>query len=266
MLINLLGNAIKFTSRGQIVLALQAQTAGTGRAYRFSVTDTGPGIAEDTIRRLFQPFVQADESTSRKHGGTGLGLAIASRIVEQMGGELSVDSVPGAGATFWFEVHLPAAPPDLQPQDNLESGYTGYEQLAPAEDSDTLDVLVVEDNPVNQLYCQAVLERLGHRVSLAGDGFAAVEMAATRPFDLILMDCQMPILDGFQATLRLRQAETAAGMPRRRIVAVTATAMDEDRQRCIDAGMDDVLIKPFSPEDIARAIERSRNLVIAQPQ
>jgi signal transduction histidine kinase/ActR/RegA family two-component response regulator len=254
---NLLSNAVKFTERGQVRLSLQPEPALGAGGCRFSVIDTGPGIAAPAIDKLFQPFAQADGSTTRKYGGTGLGLAIASRIVEAMGSTLTVASTPGEGSTFGFAVRLPSAPRHLQHLDNEESGFSGFVELEPAGPDAALTVLVVEDNPVNQLYCQAVLEQLGHEVHLANDGLAAVQMAAARRYDLILMDCHMPVLDGFEATRRIRQQARASGAPQPAIVALTATAMAEDRLRCRDAGMDDLLAKPFTREEMAQLLGRA---------
>jgi two-component system, sensor histidine kinase len=251
---NLLGNAIKFTVHGSVSVNLDSAAELGEAGYHLTVADTGPGIAAEEIERLFQPFVQADSSTTRKHGGTGLGLAISRRMVEAMGGRLSVRSTPGQGAQFHVTLELQVAPPDSEPMSLRDSGFV---DLAPAPSSGaSLRVLLVEDNPVNQLYGQALLEQLGHEVHLAADGLQAVQRAGDIDYDLILMDCQMPVLDGFDATRRIRGSELERGAARVRIVAVTASAMAEDRRRCLDAGMDEVVSKPFSRDEMQALLER----------
>jgi signal transduction histidine kinase/ActR/RegA family two-component response regulator len=254
---NLLSNAVKFTERGQVGLSLGAVPGLGAEGYRLCVIDTGPGILPQAIDKLFQPFSQADGSTTRKYGGTGLGLAIASQIVKTMGGTLTVDSTPGAGSTFALTLCLPAAPSHLQHLNAAESGFSGLGELEPAGATAPLTVLVVEDNPVNQIYCQAVLEQMGHTVQLADDGLQALQMATDQPYDLILMDCQMPVLDGFEATRRIRAQERQRGARRQTIVALTASATDDDRQRCHDAGMDDLLLKPYTRDEMARLLGRA---------
>ncbi len=258
---NLLSNAIKFSATGPVRLSVQPEsvqqesTAGLSR-HRFCVQDSGPGIPAHVVGQLFQPFSQADASTSRRHGGSGLGLAIARQIVAAMGGVLALQSTSEAGSTFCFAIELPAAPEELRRPLVPDSVYTGLETLANPADAAALSVLLVEDNPVNQIYCQAVLEQMGHRVALANDGLEAVRMEAERRYDLILMDCHMPGLDGFDATRQIRRAESQRGARRRPIVALTAAAMFEDQQRCRDAGMDDVLTKPFNREQLGALLDR----------
>lgn len=251
---NLLSNAIKFTDKGQVCLSLRPVPASGLSAIQFCVRDTGQGIAPQAAKRLFLPFSQADRSTARKSGGSGLGLAIAKRLVQAMGGTLTLDSTIGVGSSFSFTLALPAAPPALRHAHAPESGFAGLGEPAVDAGRVALSVLLVEDDPVNQMVGQGLLEQLGHQVQLAGDGLQAVRMADERAYDLILMDCHLPLLDGFEATRRIRQIELRRGGKRQTIVALTATASHEDRRRCRDVGMDDVLLKPFTAAGLERVL------------
>jgi CheY-like chemotaxis protein len=217
---------------------------------RFSVRDTGSGIPPDKLQRIFRPFEQVDGSSARRHGGTGLGLSISARLVELMGGRIWVDSKPGLGSTFHFTVALQRidAPMQAEPVRRLvrESG-------PPLR---TLRILLAEDNSVNQRLVSRILERRGHSVEIAAHGGLAVEALAAQSFDLILMDVQMPVMDGFEATaaIRARERESGAHIP---IVALTAHAMTGDQQRCVQAGMDAYLTKPLDP---SRLIEVSEEI------
>ena len=251
---NLLGNAIKFTAQGEVRLNLQRETdSGAPHSWHIDVRDSGIGIDADTQARLFEPFGQADSGTARRHGGSGLGLAISRELVHAMGGSIAVESRLGAGATFTVQVVLPPAaslPPPVVPMHRTMPPVT-----APAR---RLSVLVVEDNPVNQVYAQAQLEALGHRVHLADRGEHALDLLDHEEIDLVLMDCHMPGMDGYAATRSLRARELAdPSRPRLRIVALTASAMSEDQQRCIDAGMDGFMSKPFTRDQLARVVEGS---------
>lgn len=248
VLINLLGNAVKFTDQGKVWLYVSGEESGRQMwLLRFAVMDEGAGIPHDQLRSVFDPFTQVDGSHRRRQGGAGLGLTISARIAERMGGSISVHSVPGQGSTFVFEVpfaraHSPLeAPPPIQLTIQLTGGASKR-------------VLVAEDNPVNQLLARKMIEKLGHEVVLAPDGAAAVELASREPFDVILMDVQMPRMDGLEASRRLRECDRSRSVP---IVAMTAHAMAGDRETCISAGMTDYLPKPLTFESLARAIERA---------
>jgi signal transduction histidine kinase/CheY-like chemotaxis protein len=388
VLVNLVGNAVKFTQRGEVAVRVEPCGRHDDRiVVRCSVRDTGIGIAPDALARLFQPFSQADGSTTRQYGGTGLGLAICKRLVELMGGEIGVESTPGAGSTFWFTVPLeprpdPAGAPSTGPlrglrvlcvddhptnrallrahlrawQVEVEEAPSGDEALVrlregaaggrpfglvivdylmphmdgitvaahiraeptiagvpvvmlasyadrsrtaeahaagirrvlakPVRRGPLLDallaalasapasaaepppppdppaaqpgsgarLLVAEDNPVNQQLARAMLLRLGYQADVAGNGQEAVEAVLGLPYDLVLMDCQMPVMDGFEATRVIREREGAGRHTC--IVAVTANAMEGDRERCLAAGMDDYLSKPFRAGDLRRILER----------
>lgn len=247
-LINLVGNALKFTARGSVgVKASRLDEVDGSCVVRFEVADTGIGIPRDTQRRLFEPFSQADSSTTRRYGGTGLGLAICRRVVELMGGALGVTSEPGAGSTFWFSVRLevPVHPVPARP--------TGSSRPA-ARVAGVLRVLVVEDNSVNRDVARGLLETLGCQVDVAADGGEAIESCAQVEYDVVLMDCQMPHVDGYEATRRIRASEgTARRTP---VIGLTASAMKGDRERCLAAGMDDYLPKPVRPSDLEAVLHR----------
>ncbi|MFO0843963.1 MAG: ATP-binding protein [Gemmataceae bacterium] len=242
ILLNLLSNAVKFTDHGEVELAVEL-VAGRP-ALRFSVRDTGVGIAPERQRAIFEPFAQGDASTARTHGGTGLGLTIASRLVELMGGRLSVSSEPGRGSTFAFAVPLEAA--QLSPAPGLPAA-TRPEPRA--------RVLLAEDNTVNQQVLTLLLEKAGYLVGVVGNGREAVERLQREPFDLVLMDVQMPQMDGLRAARLIRQREKAVGghVP---IVAVTANAVQGERQRCLAAGMDDYLSKPVRGSELFAVVGR----------
>jgi CheY-like chemotaxis protein len=240
VLLNLVGNAIKFTRTGSVTLAV----GGTGERLAFRVVDTGIGVAAEDLGRIFDRFSQADASTTRRFGGTGLGLAISRRLVSLMGGELRVESVVGQGSTFSFRVPLPSAPAlSVAASDAPElAGCTG------------LRVLLAEDNDVNRFLATQLLDKLGCEVVTAENGAEAVAMAGTRPFDLVLMDCQMPEMDGYEATARIRALDGPIGsVP---IIALTASALAEDRERCIFAGMSDFLSKPIKAAELHVVLQR----------
>ena len=240
---NLLSNAIKFTPAGHITVALTSRPAGDQlQRWRIEVGDTGIGIAKDKFSTLFEPFVQADAATSRRFGGTGLGLAISRRLIEAMGGEVGVRSRVSRGSTFWLELAMPDA-----------RGESGWINPPEQEASATpLDVLVAEDNPVNQMLISAILRRLGHRATCVENGRLAVEIAAARRFDCILMDMQMPVMDGLAATRAIRGSGSAsADVP---IIALTADASAERRRFYDGAGLTDILTKPIDHAALAQRL------------
>jgi signal transduction histidine kinase/ActR/RegA family two-component response regulator len=254
VILNLLGNAIKFTERGRVALDVHlGQAANPGSVQvQFAVSDTGIGMSAEARARLFQPFQQADASTTRRFGGTGLGLAISRQLVGLMGGAISCDSTPGVGTTFNFSVTLELA---AAPQIEREPQTPAVEETraAPAR-ALSGRVLLVEDNPVNQLVAKAMLAGSGCEVLVASSGAQAIKVHATQELDLVLMDCQMPEMDGFAATAAIRAQEHSG--KRIPIVALTANAMEGDRERCIAAGMDDYLSKPFNRDQLLGTLER----------
>ncbi|WP_229507654.1 ATP-binding protein [Massilia sp. Dwa41.01b] len=271
MLLNFLGNAIKFSERGSIVIRVRAVRAfGHETLVRFEVRDHGIGIDPAEVAQLFTPFHQADPSTTRRYGGTGLGLVISKQLAELMGGEVGVDSQPGRGSTFWFTARLgqggrqesrlarkhedghesrlePKPEPDARP--SRRSGASGL----PAVRLDGKTILLVEDNVFSQQVGCELLQGVGASVVVAGNGSEAIERMRERRFDCVLMDVQMPVMDGFEATRRVRADE---GLRHTVVIAMTANAGVEDQRRCMEAGMDDFLTKPVAPELLATTILR----------
>jgi two-component system, sensor histidine kinase len=241
VLINLIGNAVKFTERGGVDVTAKV----TGDRLQFAVRDTGIGISREDAERIFDPFQQADSSFSRRFAGTGLGLTISRELARAMGGDLRCDSTPGEGSTFTFEV-------PWQPCDPPVAVSVAGVTVAPA--ALTGRVLLADDNPVNVLVAKGMLQRLGLDITVVTDGAQAVESYLTDVPAIVLMDCHMPEMDGFEATRRIREEEAARGWPRVPIVAVTANAFRDDRDRSLAAGMDDHLAKPFRLEDLRERI------------
>jgi two-component system, sensor histidine kinase len=250
VLINLVGNAVKFTEKGAVVIRMKALDAD-GRL-RIEVADTGIGVSEEAQRQIFNAFSQADSFTTRKYGGTGLGLAICRQLTALMSGEIGVRSAVGSGSTFWFEVRLepcgePRAPASraLPPAARaLSSALHGPR------------ILVVEDNPVNGEVAIGMLENLGCKTEAVDNGWRAIEAMNDSRYDAVLMDCQMPVMDGLTATAEIRRRERQLGKVRVPIIALTANAMEGDRERCLAAGMDDFLSKPFTQQQLAALLRR----------
>jgi signal transduction histidine kinase/ActR/RegA family two-component response regulator len=258
VLLNLVGNAIKFTERGSVTVTMGLEDDGRDAVLlRFDVIDTGIGLSAEQQTRLFESFSQADASTTRRYGGTGLGLAICRQLAELMGGTIGVRSVPGQGSTFWFTARLSRVT-------EAEVAAAGAAALphGELEPSRPLTVLLVEDTPVNQMVASRMLKKLGHTVEVASNGLDAVAAVAHGRFDVVLMDCQMPDVDGYEATTRIRAAEQTGRVP---IVALTASATLEDRERCLAAGMDDFLSKPVSIGELAQALARMTRVAEAEP-
>lgn len=240
ILLNLVGNAVKFTEAGRITVRAQRVSRDV---FRIEVADSGAGIAPEFRNRIFEKFDRGDPAVATRHGGTGLGLAIARELTEAMGGSIGVESEVGAGSVFWFA--LPLSPGESAPEPPT---------LAPAEplfDGSNLRVLVAEDNPVNQRLAQALLEKLGCVVTLAEDGAEALEHTRQHDFDLIILDCLMPKMDGWQATRQMRDAGLTTP-----IIALTASAMPGERERCIEAGMDAFLTKPLRQAELADVVRQ----------
>jgi len=247
ILLNLLGNAVKFTEYGEISVSLEVLAMGNPERVwlELSVQDSGIGIPKDILPRLFRPFAQADTSISRRFGGTGLGLAISRRLANLMGGDIAVKSRLGEGSRFTLGVPLGLVHSPSQPLAELRQ---------PDHSGPPLKVLLAEDNPVNQKVASAILRKLGHAVTVVADGYEAVEAVRKGEWDLVLMDVQMPGLDGLAATRRIRALEgPKAGVP---IIAVTANALKGDDVRCLEAGMNGYLAKPIEPARLAEALRK----------
>jgi signal transduction histidine kinase len=240
VLLNLVGNAIKFTERGGVTLRLSPLPAGDGRAaVAFEVRDTGIGIASESLNTLFEPFSQVDGA--RRRGGTGLGLAISQRIVEAMGGHIEVRSALGRGSRFRFHLDFERDTSTVHPV-VVDSAMGGLDTMTSLGGT----VLVVEDNVVNRMIALQMLQSLGVDVIEADDGAQALDKVAQHAVDLVLMDCHMPVMDGYTATRRIREREARLGLPRVPIVALTANAFDEDTHQALAAGMDGHLAKPYT--------------------
>jgi signal transduction histidine kinase/BarA-like signal transduction histidine kinase len=247
ILLNLVSNALKFTDRGSVTLQIQLEDLKDHHAHLyFAVKDTGMGIAKDKLEKLFGKFNQLDASTSRKYGGTGLGLFICRQLVELMGGYIGVETQLGQGCTFWFRLSLPVA------QSALAAPETVIIPKPQAKLTAT-QILLVEDNRTNQLVAKIMLNKLGCQVSIANHGQEAVEMSASQVYDLILMDIQMPVLDGYAATQQIRQRQADQHLP---IIAMTADAMSVCLEKCLAAGMDDVLTKPIDQTSLGQMLDK----------
>lgn len=246
VLINLVGNALKFTQNGHVQIHMQAEAIECGWNVLMGVKDTGAGMTPELQARVFDKFTQGDASSTRKHGGAGLGLAISKQLVELMGGAISVSSEVGKGTSFQFNIILPA-------MDEPET----VSAVIPAQDKPvtlSADILLVEDNVVNQKVAMAMIKKYGCNVTVAANGAEALQVIPDQRFDLIFMDCQMPIMDGFETTRAIRQmVGEIHDIP---IVAMTAHALKEDRQKCLDIGMNDYLSKPIHREELRAVLQK----------
>lgn len=273
ILLNLVGNAVKFTERGRITIHADHVTTTNNKCQiRFAVEDTGIGIPIDRRHRLFRKFSQVDAGTTRRYGGSGLGLALCKQLVELLDGEIGVDSAPNQGSTFWFTVRMQVAQDDLADVSTTTAtqaklSATQVNLSATADRGRGYRILVAEDVDINQVIIREYLKRCGFdRIVIVDDGRQALEQARSQEFDLVLMDCQMPIMDGFQAAAAIRHAEnTAHGSPgnglarnggRLPLIALTANAIAGDREACIDAGMDDYTTKPLSMPTLLELLDR----------
>ena len=248
ILLNLVGNAIKFTPSGSIAVRMERASPDRPELLRLLVSDTGIGIALERQEAVFEPFTQADGSLTRRFGGTGLGLSISAKLVEMLGGRLFVSSVPGAGSTFETVLPFPLATPVLAPAVQEDAAKAGPVR------SGGLRVLVAEDSPSNQFLVKRLLERAGHTVTIAATGREVIESVRREQFDVVLMDLQMPEMDGLEATETIRRMESNSSkhLP---VIAMTAHAMPGNREQCLEAGMDAYLSKPVAAAELLRTIE-----------
>jgi signal transduction histidine kinase/ActR/RegA family two-component response regulator len=254
VLLNLVSNAIKFTSEGTVRVTVAPASGRKGaESLRFSVKDSGIGIPPEKQAAVFENFTQADSSTTRSFGGTGLGLAICKQLVELMGGKIGLESESGHGSEFWFVLAMAGATETTR-QNQVETGPQAAVPVEKAQPAAGCRILLAEDNPINQVFAGKLLKMMGAEVEVADNGEEAVAMVQEREFDLVFMDCQMPVMDGYQATGKIRAlGGRFADLP---IIALTAFAMAEDRNNCLAAGMDDYVTKPVDRAAIAAAIGR----------
>jgi signal transduction histidine kinase/ActR/RegA family two-component response regulator len=250
ILVNLIGNAIKFTSEGGVILRINLEESYHNKiCLRFEVIDSGLGISRDKQDEIFTPFSQADSSMTRQFGGTGLGLTISRQLVALMGGEIGLESELGRGSIFWFTAFFSPAETPVESSEKMFENTTSSPPL-------TGHVLIAEDNLTNQIVAEGVLRKIGCTTLTVTDGEQAVTAVQKERFDIILMDCQMPVLDGYQATIRIRQNETRSGARPVPIIALTAHAIHGEMDRCLQAGMNDYLSKPFTEEQMREILKR----------
>jgi CheY-like chemotaxis protein len=256
---NLVGNAVKFTEKGRVLITAGVECEHTGGVTLLvAVSDTGIGIPQQAQASLFEPFTQADASVTRKYGGTGLGLAIAANLVKQMGGAVGLTSEPGAGSTFHFTVDLKQPAPAIVTMRAAPPAQTS----APSESASgaapsKYRILLAEDNSINQKVALRQLARLGYSADVVANGREVLQSLGKVAYDIILMDCQMPEMDGYRATAEIRQLERNGSGRHIMIIAMTANAMEGDREKCLQAGMDDYLAKPVTLEKLAEVLERA---------
>jgi signal transduction histidine kinase/CheY-like chemotaxis protein len=255
VLINLVGNALKFTSLGEVSVRVLLVGADQASArLRFEVRDTGIGVPADKLVHLFDPFTQADSSTTRRYGGTGLGLSVAKRLVELRGGIIGAESTEGSGSTFWFTGEFERQQDKPAAATAAATATDPAPAPPPSPEQQAAAILVVEDNAFNQMLVVKMLEKLGHRADVANNGREALQCLSRARYDLVLMDCQMPEMDGYEASRAIRAGEAGVLDPAVPIIALTANAMEGDREKAISAGMNDYLSKPYQREKISAAI------------
>lgn len=252
---NFVSNAIKFTESGEVLLRVSAIEINKNTAkLKLSVEDSGIGIDKESCEKLFQPFMQADSSRTRKYGGTGLGLAISKQLVEMMNGKIGVESKAGIGSTFWIECEFDIAVDKINELSETTESETVINEKESSRKIEDLNILIVEDNPTNREITVEMLKQIGSNAKTAENGLEAIKACEIEEFDMILMDCHMPEMDGFESTKMIRQKHNARNQPI--IVAFTAGVTTSERERCFNSGMDDYLSKPFTKQDLAKVLDK----------
>lgn len=251
IILNLVNNALKFTKRGKVEIRVAPlKNRGNKHLLKFSIIDTGIGISEEDQKKLFMSFSQISESTQRKYGGTGLGLAISKNLTQLMDGNIGVNSKAGDGSTFWFTAAFEKAGNGKQAKSRQDKHTPGSKEVW--KNDQKLKVLLVEDNKINQKVAQATLKPFGHLVDTADNGEQALQKFGEMNYDVVLMDLQMPVMDGYTATRKIREYEKSRKLSRSKIIALTANALPEDKEKCFNAGMDDFIAKPYKQQDFEK--------------
>ncbi len=263
ILSNLTSNAAKFTKKGEVVIRVNLASRDGQDVLRFEVQDSGIGISPEARKNLFKAFSQADSSTTREFGGTGLGLAISSKLVELMKGQIGVDSAPGSGSLFWFEIPyrpVQAADSCLEAKPNSlaeRKVVVSQNEDAISDALQNLRILLVDDNPTNRLIGSKMVRKVNEKMpTLANDGVEAIEALRSGSFDLVLMDCMMPVMDGYEASRAIRNGDAGEEAKDLVVIAVTANAMDGDREACVAAGMTDYLSKPIRLQELGEQLAK----------
>ncbi len=264
IIVNLVGNAIKFTSKGEVKIKVYLKDKSENEVMLcFTVTDTGIGIPAGRLDSLFLPFSQVDGSTTRKYGGTGLGLSISRQLSELMGGEIGVNSRVNEGSSFWFTARFKIQAVSAHDNKNMFlkscdgfGNVKGKSRILSDAEKKQVRILLAEDNPTNQLLARTILKKIGYQVDAVANGKEALDALGAASYDLILMDCQMPEMDGYEATRRIRKGDQGLPNPHLPVIAMTANAMQGDREKCLEAGMNDYIAKPVNPKALAETLER----------
>ena len=257
IIVNIAGNALKFTSRGKVEIKAELDHQDDKNiVIHFQIKDTGIGIPKESQESLFLPFVQADGSTTRKYGGTGLGLSISKKLVQLMDGNIGVKSKEGEGSTFFFTAKFENSQKTENTRAINQSEYNDVDLTLSDKQKQEIQILVVDDNPVNKAVAKAILKKLGFLCDVASNGLKAIEMIEANSFNIIFMDCQMPQMDGFEATGHIRNAKAGEKNKNLPIIAMTAQAMKGSKEQCLSAGMDDYLSKPIKPDTLNQMIEK----------
>jgi CheY-like chemotaxis protein len=257
VLTNIMGNAVKFTDGGEVTVTVSGRVEDHIAQLEIDVKDSGIGIPPEKIDSIFDKFNQVDGTSTKRHEGTGLGLAISKQLVEKMNGDISVSSVLGEGSTFSIRLPLPVSSEVITNHSITEQNQEiAHKPGSASQEATQCRILVVEDSLVNQEVVKQFLEAVDCQIVIATNGQEAINFTENQEYDLILMDCQMPIVDGFEATRRIREREKEKRCGRTPIIALTANAYESDRQKCLGVGMDDFLSKPFAPVDFEKTVTK----------